>query len=215
MRRSVGAEEYLEAIYQLAELGEEATTTRLADWLGVAPPSVSDMARRLGEQGLVIYRPYRPIQLEERGCIRASRLLRRQRLWEVFLYEHLHVPWHLIFDEACSLEHGTSSLTESHLEEFLGHPSFCPHGYPIPSVSAHVTALSGRPLSELEAGEASVVKRIPERHGDALQYLEARGIMPGVEILVIAKAHEGPIVVRVGSSEQSLSREMTKIIVMD
>ncbi len=213
--RSVGAEEYLEAIYQLAEMGKEATTTRLADWLGVAPPSVSDMVRRLGEQGLVAYRPYRPIKLEKEGCIRASRLLRRQRLWEVFLYEHLNVPWHRIFEEACSLEHGTSALTESHLERFLDHPAFCPHGYPIPDVSTHVTVLAGRLLSDLIAGERGMVRRIPERHGDVLQYLESRGIMPGEEVQVVEKKPEGVMVILVGGDSVTLMRELAQIIVVD
>jgi DtxR family Mn-dependent transcriptional regulator len=214
--RSAGAEEYLEAIYQFGELGEEATTSRLAEWLGVAPPSVSEMVRRLGEQGLVHHEPYKSIRLSQGGCVRASRLLRRQRLWEVFLYEHLAMPWHQIFGEACRLEHGTSAQTESHLEQFLGHPPFCPHGYPIPEVSRHIPSLGGTPLANLRAGETGLVRRIPERHGAILEYLEGQGIMPGVRLSVIGGAPtEGSLTVETDTRSLALSIKIAQTIVMD
>ena len=219
--RSAGAEEYLEAIYQLGELGEQATTSKLAEWLDVAPPSVSVMVRRLGEQGLVHYQPYRPILLTAEGCARASRLLRRQRLWEVLLYQHLNVPWHQIFEEACNLEHGTTERLESHLASFLAHPSFCPHGYPIPQVDDHVPSLIGVPLSTLEPGQGSTVRRIPERHGEILKYLESEGIMPGVHLTCLKKApFDGPVTVRLdGSPEEErslpLGCHLAEIIIVD
>jgi DtxR family Mn-dependent transcriptional regulator len=214
--QSAGAEEYLEAIYQLGELGEEATTSRLAEWLEVAPPSVSEMVRRLGEQGLVDYQPYRHVSLTEAGCARASRLLRRQRLWEVFLFDHLHVRWHQVFDEACNLEHGTSALTEAHLERFLGHPSFCPHGYPIPEVQEQIPVLAGTPLATLEVGQHGTVHRIPERHSDVLKYLESQGIMPGVQVAVIEKApFDGPVTVGLQEKTLPLSLKLAEIIIID
>lgn len=214
--QTAGAEEYLEAIYQLGELGERATTTKLADWLQVAPPSVSEMMRRLGEQGLVHYRPYRSIRLTETGCIRASRLLRRQRLWEVLLFEHLRVPWHLIFKEACALEHGTTSLTESHLEQFLGCPPFCPHGYPIPEISSSVLALTGAPLSALKPGQSAAVRRIPERGSNVLEFLESRGIMPGVVLTIVDKSPPKSLVtVQAESQVISLDAKLIQTIVMD
>ena len=214
--RNAGAEEYLEAIYQFGELGEEATTSKLAEWLDVAPPSVSEMMRRLGEQDLVHYQPYRAIRLTETGCTQASRLLRRQRLWEVLLFEHLHVPWHLIFKEACALEHGTTSLTESYLEQFLGHPAFCPHGYPIPEINSSVLALTGTPLVALEPGQSSAVRRIPERRSNVLQLLESRGIMPGVHLRVTERAPStGLVTVQAQGRSIPLDDKLAQIIVME
>jgi len=214
--RSAGAEEYLEAIYQLAELGEPATTSRLAEWLDVAPPSVSEMIRRLGEQDLVHYRPYRAIRLTDQGCIQASRLLRRQRLWEVFLYEHLHVPWHQVFVEACNLEHGTSALTESYLERFLGYPEFCPHGYPIPEVRETVALLIGTPLSTLEAGQSRSVRRIPEQQQTILKYLQSHSIVPGVQLTVLAKApSKSHITVQTATEPVALAFNLAQTIVME
>jgi DtxR family Mn-dependent transcriptional regulator len=214
--KSAGAEEYLEAIYQLVELGREATTSGLAEWLEVAPSSVSDMMRRLGKQGLVHHQPYRPISLTEIGCKQASRLLRRQRLWEVFLFEHLQVPLHQVFEEACKLEHGTTPLIESHLERFLEHPAFCPHGFPISEVGDHIPVLAGVPLSSLEPGQKSLVRRLPERHSEILKYLESQGVMPGIPLAVLDQApFDGPMTVRLESQSISLGAHLAGLIVVD
>ena len=214
--KSAGAEEYLEAIYQLRESGQEATTSALAEWLQVAPSSVSDMMRRLGKQGLVHYQRYRPIVLTEAGCAQASRLLRRQRLWEVLLFTHLQVPLHQIFEEACRLEHGTTPLIEAYLERFLGYPVFCPHGYPIPKEDDHIPPLIGVPLSGLEPGQSSSVRRLPERHSEILEYLESQGVMPGVHLTVLDRApFDGPMTIRLETQSMSLGAQLAQLIIVD
>ena len=214
--KSTGAKEYLEAIYQLGELGQEATTSGLAEWLKVAPSSVSDMARRLGKQGLVHYQRYRPITLSETGCARASRLLRRQRLWEVFLTAHLQLPLHQVFEQACSLEHGTTALIESHLEEFLGHPLFCPHGFPIPQEGDHVPTLIGMLLSSLKPGQSSSVRRLPERHSEILEYLESQKILPGARVTVLDQApFDGPLTIQLETHSVSLGAQLAALVIVD
>lgn len=214
--KSAGAEEYLEAIYQLGELGQEATTSALAEWLEVAPSSVSEMMRRLGKQGLVHYERYRPIALSEAGCKQASRLLRRQRLWEIFVFAHLQVPLHQVFEEACRLEHGTTPLIEMHLERFLEHPTFCPHGFPIPEVGDHIPTLIGVPLSSLKPGQSSSVRRIPERHSEILEYLDSCGIVPGVHLTVLDQApFGGPMTIRLKMQPVSLGTQLLKLIIVD
>jgi len=181
-----GSEEYLEAIYQLEELGQEATVTALSKWLGVTKPSVSGMMQRLAEVGLVEYEPYRPLSLTELGETQALQLLRRERLWEVLLYRHLTVPLEAVFDEACCLEHGTSALVEENLAAFLGHPSICPHGFPIPGEQGEVDELALSRLTDLAAGQTGTVRRVPERPQELLAHLKQVGIKPGQRLKTLA-----------------------------
>ena len=99
---------YLSAIYHLRERRQAVTTSGLAEELGVSMASVSEMLRKLGERGLVHYEPYQPVALTEQGRQRAAQLVRRHRLWEVFMVEKLGMGWETVYREACVLEHATS-----------------------------------------------------------------------------------------------------------
>ena len=111
----------------------------------------------------------------------------------------------------------TTARIESHLASFLAHPSFCPHGYPIPQVGDHIPPLIGVPLSALEPGQGSTVRRIPERHGEVLKYLESEGIMPGVHLTCLKKApFDGPVTVRLeGTRALPLGSHLAEIIIVD
>src|SRR5512147_1461619 len=123
---SESTEMYLKA---MAELGDrDVAIARLAERLNVTHVSANEMMRRLGELGLVTHMPYKGVTLTKKGREAASSVMRRQRLWEVFLYDHLKIEWASIYELACSLEHATAPEVTEALAEFLGNPTNCPRG---------------------------------------------------------------------------------------
>ncbi|MBE0527735.1 MAG: thioesterase family protein, partial [Thermoleophilia bacterium] len=131
--RTQSVEEYLEAIFKLQRGQDSVTVTRLAAELGVAPPSVSEMLRRLRADGLVAEPAEgKGITLTTDGETEGAILVRRHRLSERFLVDYLDMPWDAVHEEACKLEHVLSPEVEARLAEQLGNPRTCPHGHTIP-----------------------------------------------------------------------------------
>ena len=154
--RTQSAEEYLEAIFKLQRGAEPVTVKRLADELGVAPPSVSEMLGRLRAAGLVEEPAEgRGIALTEEGNVEGATLVRRHRLSERFLVDYLDMPWDAVHEEACKLEHVLSPEVEARLAEQLGNPLTCPHGHVIPAEDGSLPDQDLRPLSGLEPGESA------------------------------------------------------------
>ncbi len=211
-----GSEEYLEAIYQIEELGQEATVTALSKWLEVTKPSVSGMMQRLAEAGLVEYEPYRPLSLTEAGQVQALQLLRRERLWEVMLYRHLRVPLEAVFAEACRLEHGTSGLVEEGLAAFLGYPSFCPHGFPIPGAEGRLDQVELSRLDSLTVGQVGTVRRVPERPRELLGYLKQVGVKPGGRLKVTGnEPKKEQIILKVDGGQFSLGLAVAENVLVE
>src|ERR1700687_3436760 len=133
---SPAEQDYLKQIYLLREDTGQATTQMLADRLGVKPPSVTAMIKRLAEDEagpLVSHTPYHGVQLTERGVAVALEMLRHHRLIELFLSELLGVPWDRVHEDADRLEHVLSEDLEERIASKLGDPTVDPHGDPIPS----------------------------------------------------------------------------------
>lgn len=214
--RTQNAEEYLEAIFRLQRGEEPATVTRLADELGVSPPSVSEMIGRLRAAGLVKEPAEdRSITLTEEGAAEGASLLRRHRLSERFLTDVLDMPWDAVHDEACKFEHAISPEVEARLAEQLGNPLTCPHGHAIPDEDGSIPELDLRPLSELAPGEQAVIACVDEQKGDLLRYLASLGLLPDTPVTVQSVApFNGPLLVRVGGSQYALGREVTDKIMV-
>jgi DtxR family Mn-dependent transcriptional regulator len=133
----------------------------------------------------------------------ACNVLRRQRLWEVFLYEHLKIEWAQIYELACSLEHATAPEVTEALAVFLGDPRTCPRGNPIPAADGSFTPLDGVPLSEIAVGNTVSVLAVNATETDVLKYLQERGILPGQEITVLEAApRQGPLTLRVADGKE-------------
>ena len=125
-------EDYLKALYVLTESGGTATVGQIAAVLGISPPSVTNMIKRLVRQGLVRHDPYRAVSLTETGHAAARAVVRRHRLLELYLSQTLGLDLTVVHDEADRLEHALSDSLERRLDELLGHPDTDPHGEPIP-----------------------------------------------------------------------------------
>ncbi|MAG35356.1 MAG: hypothetical protein CL878_03780 [Dehalococcoidia bacterium] len=187
------AAQYLEAIYLLISEDRPAIAARVAEIVGVTPPTVLETLRRLQRQGLIRMTQRKEIRLTEQGREHAERLMRRHRLMERFLTDVLGLDWRQAHEEAERLEHAVSPLLEERLAAVLGDPATCPHGNPIPgSRSASLLDLSPQVrLSECSGGQEATVVRIEEAAEwdlDLLTFFERHRIKPGetLHILVVA-----------------------------
>lgn len=188
--------DYLKAIWEVAGTSGAASTKDVAERLSVAAPSVSNMFARLQEMGLARYERYRGASLTEQGRAEALRLVRRHRLIESFLLEHLGYGWEDVHGEAERLEHAVSDGFTERLAEFLGHPDRDPHGATIPAADGTMPAEDSRPLSGVAAGERVVVRRVEGDEAAALAYLRERGLVPGALLEVTeARALDGVVTV--------------------
>jgi DtxR family transcriptional regulator, Mn-dependent transcriptional regulator len=210
---SESTEMYLKA---MAELGDrDVAIARLAERLSVTHVSANEMMRRLGEQGLVTHMPYKGVTLTKKGREVASNVIRRQRLWEVFLYEHLNIEWSKVYELACSLEHATAPEVTEALADFLEHPQTCPRGNPIPDEKGVYTPLDGVALSEVEVGKTVTVLAVDATATDVLKYLQDKNILPGQKIKVIEVAPmEGPLTLQVGGKEVALGLSLAEFVVV-
>lgn len=211
---------YLSGIYHQQERRETVTTSSLAEELGVSMASVSEMLRKLGERGLANYEPYQPVTLTEKGRHRAAELVRRHRLWEVFLVKKLGMGWETVYREACALEHATSEAVAEALDEFLDHPLTGIHGYPIPDADGGVPALPQNvPLTTLEAGQQGRILQVSERDPALLVYLRQLKLMPGQVVEVVVKApFDGPLTVRTNGATHAIAYKMAaclKVVLED
>ena len=204
-------EEYLEAIYKLAQTGP-VRPSQLAESMGVSPPTVTATLARLSARGLV-ERPDKAVVLTDEGTREALSILRRHRLAERFLVDVLGLPWGEVHEDACLLEHALSPRVQEALEAFLDSPDSCPHGHPIPTSRLEVTESEGRPLSSAPPGAAIVVTRVDESDEAILAHVAELGLYPGTSILVEEVGpFDGPIVVDVSGERLTLGREVASAI---
>lgn len=209
VRRSESTEEYLEAMFKLSRTPEGITVGRLASELGVAPSSVSQMMRRLVAAGLASRDIDGHVTLTRRGRREGAVLVRRHRLSERFLVDVLALPWDKVHEEACRMEHALSPEVEARLAATLGNPTACPHGYAIPDENGEIAEDAARPLADLQAGEGGVISCVDEAEPELLRYLSSLGLLPETRVTVESVApFGGPQLVRVGSSQYALGREV-------
>jgi DtxR family transcriptional regulator, Mn-dependent transcriptional regulator len=179
-------ENYIKAIYKLSEGGNrEVNTNAIADALDTKAASVTDMLRKLSAKGIADYVKYRGVTLTEKGERVALQIIRKHRLWEVFLVEKLKFNWDEVHDVAEELEHINSDLLIRRLDEFLGYPKFDPHGDPIPSEDGEINIKQQRLLAEMEINSTGVVVGVNDSQPLFLQYLDKMGIYLGAKIKVI------------------------------
>ena len=199
---SEATEDYVKAIHALEDRhGASVGTAELADRLGVTAGSASAMTRKLAERGLVDVEPYRGVTLTDRGRELALEVIRHHRLLELYLHEHLGVPWDRVHDEAERLEHVLSEDLERRIAAKLGDPTRDPHGDPIPTLDGRIVEPESRSLQTLEPGQAGRFVRVSDSDPGMLRYLSERGIGPGDRLEVLDKQpFGGPLVCRIGDA---------------
>jgi DtxR family transcriptional regulator, Mn-dependent transcriptional regulator len=208
---SVG--DYLKAIWEISGSGV-ASTKEVADRLSVSSASVTNMFGRLQEMGLARYERYRGASLTRRGLAEALRLVRRHRLIETFLLEHLGYSWQDVHEEAERLEHAVSDEFTERLAELLGHPDRDPHGDLIPAADGTFAPERSKPLSETEAGQHVHIIKVSDESASILNYLGERGLVPG-RVLSVKEVRSLDGVVTVedeGGDEHPLGEALARAI---
>jgi DtxR family Mn-dependent transcriptional regulator len=205
-RPTEAIEDYAKAIYALSLRGDGTVTTNaLAERLGVTPASVSAMVKRLADRGLAEHVPYRGVALTADGRRVALEVLRHHRLLELFLAEHLGVPWDRVHEEAEALEHVLSEYLEARIAAKLGDPTHDPHGDPIPDAGLHIDEGESRSLSDCAPGMRGSFARVSDAEPEMLRYLDDRGVRLGDELEVVDRQpFGGPLTVRVGDRLHTL-----------
>ena len=205
---SPAMEDYIKVLYELQESGEPAANSTIAEWLGIAPASVTDMMKRLSKLELVDHARYYGAKLTPQGEKLALKLVRHHRLAELFLKEILGVPWERVHMEAHRLEHAISDDVADRMAALLDDPERDPHGRPIPSKSGRVDRRKYKKLSEMNPGKTAMVASVDDEDPELLGYLAAVGLYPDARVEVLGREpFGGPLRVRVQGIERSLGIE--------
>lgn len=206
-------ENYLKSIYEIQESDGRVTTSVLSERLSVSPPSVSEMLRRLAADGVVRYTPYKGVELTKEGKRHALRIIRRHRLWELFLTRVLKYRWDEIHDEAERLEHITSDRLEERLDAALGYPRKDPHGHLIPSRDGVVRLLQHRALADCAPGTVVTVSSVNDQDPKVLQYMSRLGIRLNARIRIREQfEYDGSLLVEIGGKEQLITPRLARSV---
>ena len=202
---SSSIEDYVKVIYGFTEWQDKPiTSSQLAQRLGVANSSVSEMVRKLKDQGLVDHKPYSAITLTESGVRLALSMVRRHRLIETYLVQELGYSWDEVHDEAELLEHAVSDTFIERMAAKLGNPQRDPHGDPIPAADGTVQLPEAHLLGELDPGHTGRITRISDENPDLLRYLSAEEIDLDAEVEVVGrKPFGGALVVRISNADRT------------
>lgn len=185
MAQSFTEENYLKAIFKLSKnLPKGVSTNALAERMETKPSSATDMIKKLASKKLVDYKKYQGVTLTKKGKDIAVDIIRKHRLWEVFLLEHLGFGGEDVHDVAEELEHINSPELVERLDRFLGYPKYDPHGGPIPNKEGVFPEPARVKLDEFEVGKVTKVMGITEHSDDFLAHLKKLGLELGTSFLL-------------------------------
>ncbi|HMO39279.1 MAG TPA: metal-dependent transcriptional regulator [Saprospiraceae bacterium] len=206
-------ENYLKAIFKIAEREEKAASTNaISAEMSTSAASVTDMLKRLSEKGLIHYEKYKGVTLTANGDKIARHLIRKHRLWEVFLVDKLDFSWDEVHDMAEQLEHIQAPELVERLDAFLGFPKFDPHGDPIPDAKGNFTFRKQSPLLEMSIGDQGVVVGVQDHSTAFLQYLDRLRLVLGAKVQLVEhfEYDESVKILLNGEQEQILSKKVAQ-----
>ncbi|MFL9830198.1 metal-dependent transcriptional regulator [Flavobacterium sp. ARAG 55.4] len=181
-------ENYLKSIYHLTVVsGSGVSTNAIAEVMETKASSVTDMLKKLAEKDLVHYKKYQGVSLTEKGKLEAKMIVRKHRLWEVFLVEKLDFSWDEVHDIAEQLEHIKSEKLINKLDDFLGNPTEDPHGDPIPNAQGLLPKIEKQLLSDLTENQKGICVGVKDTSSEFLKYLDKQQIALGSTIEILGK----------------------------
>ncbi|MCO8293829.1 metal-dependent transcriptional regulator [Tetragenococcus halophilus] len=208
-------EDYLKLILELGDDQSKINNKQIVSGLDVSAASVSEMINKLVKENLVEHTPYQGVQLTDKGLEKASSLVRRHRLWEVFLVEHLKYSWNEVHDDAEVLEHVTSETLAHHLNEYLEHPKHCPHGGMIPKENQLVHEKKREKLTDYPVGTKVRIARVLDER-ELLDYLVDINVSINEEYTITdVAAYEGPITIQTQAKSVQVSYKAASTIFVD
>jgi len=203
---------YLVNILRLGQGGQLVPLSELAAALDVSAVSVNQMCHKLQDEGWVSYVPYKGVSITAAGEQEAARILRRHRLWEVFLVEHLQMRSDEAHEAACRLEHTTPDQVVERLASFLSHPRVNPEGDPIPGSTGAFSMTRSRPMGEMEAGQSGYCIRCTADEASCA-YLTGQGLRPGASFQVVAVAPNS-LLIEVNGRRVALDRSLATAVLV-
>ncbi|MDD7915093.1 metal-dependent transcriptional regulator [Polaribacter ponticola] len=185
---SQSEENYLKAIYHLSAISDKGISTNsIAEKLETKASSVTDMIKKLSEKKVVVYKKYHGVHLTEEGSKIAANVIRKHRLWEVFLVDKLNFSWDEVHDVAEQLEHIKSPKLINQIDALLGFPTHDPHGDPIPDKDGNLKTIDKSLLSTLSKNEKGICVGVDDSSSEFLQFLDRKGITLGKQIKVLER----------------------------
>lgn len=210
---------YLKIIYKLqkgARAVDAVTTSLVAERMGVAAASATNMIKKMAEMNLLNHLPYQGVTLTPAGEKMALEILRHHRLLELYLAEALGYPLDEVHDEAERLEHAISEDFEDRIDRALGHPTVGAHGEPIPSKQGVIAEPGYQRLSDLKAGQRAVIRQLSDHSPEMLRYVVDKGLTLGTQLEVRDKApFDGPVLLRIAQAEEHLGLEVAQHIYVE
>lgn len=207
---SFSEENYLKTIYHLEQVYTTGVSTNaLAEKMETKASSVTDMVKKLSDKNLVKYKKYQGVKLSDLGRKTAVGVIRKHRLWEVFLVEKLNFSWDEVHDVAEQLEHIKSEKLTRELDRFLNYPRRDPHGDPIPNAEGEFSVSNQMVLAELQKGVPGICVGVKDSSAEFLQYLDKHNISLGQEIRVLEKeVFDRSMLIEVEGKEIRISEEV-------
>lgn len=208
---SLSEENYLKAIFHLENSYKSGVSTNaLADEMQTKASSVTDMIKRLSDKDLVNYKKYQGVKLSEAGKKAAVEVIRKHRLWEVFLVEKLNFNWDEVHEVAEQLEHIKSEKLTNELDKFLEFPKRDPHGDPIPDAKGNFSVSNRILLSNLDIGETGVCIGVKDSSAEFLQYLDKNNISLGKKMEVKEKEEfDKSMLIKMDDKELRISSQIS------
>lgn len=219
-RSTESVEDFLKTVYaleqNLASHEERVSTNAISESLRISAPSVTDMAQRLHETGLIDYQRYRGIRLTAGGSEIALKVLRRHRLIELFLLRELDYELPDVHEEAEALEHAVSDRFVAALAAKLGDPAIDPHGDPIPQADGSIASPALLALSELPLNQVARVSRFITHHNDLLQYALGKGFRLESRVRVIEREpFAGPLTLELDGLQVVIGRTLADGVLVE
>ena len=207
---TISEENYLKVIYHLSQVSPKGVNTNaIAGMLETKASSVTDMMKKLSEKELVIYKKYQGVTLTEEGFLSAKMIVRKHRLWEVFLVEKLGFAWDEVHEIAEELEHIKSEVLINKLDFFLGFPEYDPHGDPIPNEDGVIKKVNKMLLSEAKIDQLYVCVGVKDSSSEFLKYLDKQKIALGTSIKVKDKeVFDNTLTVELNNQKISISHKI-------
>lgn len=209
---TISEENYIKVIYHLSHVSPKGVNTNaIAGMLDTKPSSVTDMMKKLAEKELVSYQKYQGVTLTNKGFYLAKMIVRKHRLWEVFLVNKLNFSWDEVHEIAEELEHIKSDKLINKLDEFLGFPSFDPHGDPIPNANGELVEIDKLLLSEATFNVEYLCVGVKNSSNEFLHYLDKQNIALGSKIKVIScEEFDSSLTIILNSKTISISNKIAK-----
>lgn len=204
---SKSEENYIKAIYHLSLAFENGVSTNaIANSIETKASSVTDMVKKLSEKKLLIYKKYQGVTLTDFGRETAANIIRKHRLWEVFLVDKLKFSWDEVHEIAEELEHIKSQKLINELDAFLGFPKRDPHGDPIPDKDGNLHTIEKSLLSSFKEQEVGICVGVEDSSSEFLRFLDKQGIALGQKIEIMEKEpFDGSITIKINKKIISIS----------